>query len=230
MRFELACWDLDGVIADSSRAIPICINLALEEIGVAALPLAELRRFIGPPLLDTFRLVIENAGGDGGLARASVEAYRHHYKTESILSTTVYPGVAELLARLQGTMRLIVVTSKPVDAAAPILTALGVRDFFEGVYAPELDELEEPKSETLRQALAAIGMTPSPRSVMIGDRLHDIIAGKANGLTTVGVLWGFGSREELEAERPDHVVESSTDLGALLTLPWSPAAGSTLPG
>ena len=226
MRFEIACWDLDGVIADSSHAIPTCINLALGEIGIAALPPLELRRFIGPPLLDTFRLVIEDAGGDAGLARGCVDAYRRHYSIESIRSTTVYPGIADLLARLQGTMRLIVVTSKPVDAAGPILAALGVREFFEGVYAPELDELEEPKSETLRQALLATGVTPGPGAVMIGDRLHDMIAGEANGLTTVGVLWGFGSREELEAERPDHIVESAAELDRVLSAS-RPASGAS---
>ena len=205
------------MIADSSRAIPACINLALAEIGIAPLPEAELRHFIGPPLLQTFRLVIEDSGRDVGLARACVDAYRRHYSLESIRSTTVYPGVAALLAALHGKMRLVVVTSKPVDAAAPILTALGVRGFFEGVYAPRLDELEEPKSETLRQALVATGVAPSARAVMIGDRLHDIIAGKANGVSTIGVLWGFGSREELDAERPDHVVESAADLEKVLT-------------
>ena len=217
MPFDLVCWDLDGVIADSSRAIPACINLALAEIDIAPLPEAELRHFIGPPLLETFRMVIEDSGRDVGLARACVDAYRRYYSVESIRSTTVYPGVAELLAALHGKMRFVVVTSKPVDAAAPILTALGVREFFEDVYAPRLDELEEPKSETLRQALAATGVAPNARAVMIGDRLHDIIAGKANGLSTIGVLWGFGSREELDAERPDHVVGSAADLEEVLT-------------
>jgi len=217
VRFDLACWDLDGVIADSARAIPNCINLALEEIAIPPLPVEELRHFIGPPLLETFRLVIAASGGDTSLARSCVDAYRRHYTVESLLSTTVYPGVPALLAGLVGKMRLVVVTSKPVDAAAPILAALGVRDYFEAVFAPELDELEEPKSETLRQALAATGVPPGPRSVMIGDRLHDIIAGKANRLTTIGVLWGFGSPEELAAEKPDHLVASAAELGAILT-------------
>ena len=214
---ELACWDLDGVIADSSVAIPTCINLALAEIGIEPLPDAEVKHFIGPPLLETFRLVIEGAGGDTGLARSCVDAYRRHYSAESIRSTTVYPGVAELLERLQGRLRLIVVTSKPVDAAAPILTALRVRRYFEGVFAPHLDELEEPKSETLRQALVAAHVQPGPAVVMIGDRLHDIMAGKANNTSTIGVLWGFGSRQELEAERPDHLVDSVAELERVLT-------------
>lgn len=216
MAFELACWDLDGVIADSSRAIPLCINLALDELGIRRPGDEELRAFIGPPLLQTFRLLLEEAHRDAELARICVESYRRHYATESIRNTTAYPGVKRLLDRLQGRMRLAVVTSKPAEAAIPILTALEVRSCFEGVFAPALDELEEPKSETLRLALAALGIEPDRPAIMIGDRLHDIIAGKANGLATAGVLWGFGSAGELAAERPDYLVASVAELEAVL--------------
>ena len=217
MALELVCWDLDGVIADSSRAIPVCINLALAEVGVKPLPAAELRHFIGPPLLDTFRIVLSDAGRDLGLARSCVDAYRRHYATESIRSTTAYPGIADLLSRLEAKVPLAVVTSKPVDAALPILEALGVRQYFRGVYAPALDDLEEPKTETLRIALDSIGFRPGQAGMMVGDRLHDIIAGKANGLRTTGVLWGFGSRDELDAERPDFIVASVAALESVLT-------------
>ncbi len=208
---SLVCFDLDGVIADSSIAIPEGINFGLAAVGLGPLPAAELRRYIGPPLLDSFAQLLQVAGLDPGRAAVCIEAYRSFYGEAAARLTLVYPGVVSMLDELGDSHRLAVVTSKPAAFAVPILTGLGLRERFAAVEAPELDELLEPKTETLRRALTRLGRSRDG-VVMVGDRHHDIEAGRANGAVTAGVLWGFGSREELEGAGADHLVELPAEL------------------
>lgn len=197
MSLGLACFDLDGCLADSSVAIPHTINLALQEAGLPTLPAALLRRYIGPPLLQSFEEMLRDAGDDPARAAACLDSYRSHYPRVSIERTTAYPGIPELLAGLSPKARLVVVTSKPAAFSAPLVEALGLARYFEALHAPELDETLEPKEVTLGRALEQAGRVEGERA-MIGDRHHDVDAGRAWGLRTAGVLWGFGSREELE--------------------------------
>ncbi len=213
----LICFDLDGVIADSSVAIPEGINVGLAAVGLGPLPAAELRRYIGPPLLDSFAQMLELAGLDPAGASACIEAYRAFYPEAAARLTLVYPGVVSMLDLLGESHRLAVVTSKPATFALPILTGLGLSERFEVVEAPELDELLEPKTETLRRALIRLG-SARDSVIMVGDRHHDIEAGLANGAVTIGVLWGFGSRDELEGAGAHHLVEAPAELVEVVEL------------
>ena len=114
--------------------------------------------------------------------------------------------------------RLLVVTTKPVAFAAPILDAVGLRDAFEGVFAPELSALHEAKDVTLRRGLDASGVDVADVSEvwMVGDRHHDVDAGVAVGTHTAGVTWGAGSRAELEAAGAEVVVDTPDELAAVL--------------
>ena len=211
----MVCFDLDGCLADSSEAIPHAINLALEEAGLPGLPAAYLRRYIGPPLLESFRELLRDAGDDPERAPDCLDAYRRHYPRVALELTTAYEGMPELLRELSTRASCLVVTSKPFAFSAPILDALELRDLFEGVHAPELDETLEPKEVTLGRALEQAGHVAGER-VIVGDRHHDVEAGRAWGLRTAGVLWGFGSREELEHAGAEFIAESPSALGAWL--------------
>lgn len=210
------CFDLDGVIADSTIPITTCLNRALSDLGLPGHPVGELLQYIGPPLITTFETLLAAAGFDPALAARCIDRYRHHYAAESLLSTTLYPGMLPLLAGLSAETELIVVTSKPLEAALPILEVLGVRHHFAAVHAPSFDDLAEPKTVTLRRAVADRRLEAAG-SVMVGDRRFDVEAGRAVGLRTVGALWGFGSRAELELAGADQLARSPSELGPLLS-------------
>jgi len=139
-----------------------------------------------------------------------VAAYRQRYETACVVETLPYPGVGPVVEQLAAQLPLAVATSKPVHFAEPILEALGLRDAFRVVVGPSLTAMKESKSETVARALDALGC-PGP-AALVGDRRHDVAAGRANGIDTIGVTWGFGSRAELETAGADSVVETPAAL------------------
>jgi len=205
---DYACllFDLDGVIADSRFAITRSINHALVAHGLAARSERELERFIGPPLLEAFSEILAAEGADPSLAEGCVAAYRERYGEACLVETLPYPGVARVVERLAGRLPLAVATSKPAHFADPILVELGLRDSFRAVVGPSLDAKAERKAETVARALLALG-EPRPAAI-VGDRHHDVAAGRANGIATIGITWGFGSRAELEGAGADVLLDS----------------------
>ena len=123
-----------------------------------------------------------------------------------------------MLAELASVADLVIVTSKPKEFAVPILDGLGLLGRFQAVFAPSLEEVDEPKVATLEKALAeyAIGRPPFA-AIMVGDRKHDIEAAHSNGLLAIGALWGFGSRRELVEARADFLAEQPADVSEIVT-------------
>lgn len=190
--------DLDGCLVDSRRAIGRCLNIGLAAVGAPPRPPERLHRLIGPPLHDAFEALLGEAGLDVGLAQVCVAAYRDAYRERCVTDTMVVPGIPAAVGRLAATLPLAVVTSKPAAFAEPILETVGLRDAFDAVHAPGLEVRAEPKATTLARALADLAPhAPPSAAVMIGDRHHDIDAGRACGTRTVGVTWGIGDAAEL---------------------------------
>jgi phosphoglycolate phosphatase len=214
MRFAGVLFDLDGVLVDSRVAISRSMNHALRSCGLEAWPEARLHPLIGPPLHDAFGQVLAEQGGDPELVDACVARYRERYVDACVEETLANAGLAETLAELAGRLALGVATSKPEAYAVPILETLELAHFFGAVVGPSLDARSEPKTRTVARALLALG-APGPVA-MVGDRLHDVVAGRANGLATVGVTWGIGSRDELRDAGADHVIDAPAELADLL--------------
>jgi phosphoglycolate phosphatase len=207
---EVVLFDLDGVIADSQRAITSCMNAALEACGYSARPEDELRRFIGPSLSFGFAELMGVDPEDPAVA-AGVHAYRERYAEVFVEETPAYPGVVEAIDALAGGgRRLGVATSKPRRFAEPLLEALGAMGFFEVVAAPGLDVHVESKTETVAEAIAALGGVE--RGAMVGDRHVDMRAAKVHGLRGVGALWGFGGEAELRDAGADVLVGAPAGL------------------
>jgi phosphoglycolate phosphatase len=203
--------DLDGCLVDSRAAIATCLNVGLAAVGVPPRPATELHPLIGPPLLESYQALLRAAGRDLGDADRCIAAYREAYRDVSLTQTTVVPGVPEMLAALGRDRTLAVVTSKPAAFATPIVEQLGLGAAFAAVHGPALDELREPKSVTLSRALADVAPhLPAERTAMVGDRHHDVDAGRACGTRTVGVTWGIGDAVELAAA--DVVVDEPAEL------------------
>jgi phosphoglycolate phosphatase len=217
-------FDLDGVLVDSSIAIPRAINFALESQGLAPRSEESLHPFIGPPLLQAFGEILESEAADPRLAEACVGSYRERYRRTSLDETILMPEIEATLRRLAGCYALAVVTAKPEAFARPILEKLGIADYFDAIAGPPLDPgHHEEKALTLERAMAALGIetrsvgAPAP-AAMVGDRHFDVTAGRAMGLLTVGVNWGIGSVSELRHAGADHIVNSPEELARLFGL------------
>ena len=151
----------------------------------------ELTWCIGPPLRDSLVVLVGEQDADRGVA-----LYRERFGDVGLYENSLYPGIAATLAALQPRSRLFVATSKAHVYADRIVDHFGLRPYFEHVFGAELDGRRAHKGDLLAFALERTGTDPS-RAVMIGDRSHDIVGAKRNGIAGIGVLYGYGSREEL---------------------------------
>jgi phosphoglycolate phosphatase len=194
-RTQSVLFDLDGTLTDAREGIVACLRHALGRMGVRVPPEADLTRFIGPPLRDAFVTLLEKS--DEETIRAAVEHYRERYERVGLYENRVYPRIPELLERI-GAMgwRAYVATYKPTVFAERVLAHFRLRGHFAGVFGSRLDASHSRKSELIRRLLDTEGIAPD-RTVMVGDRAQDIEAAHDNGLASVGVTYGYGSREEL---------------------------------
>jgi phosphoglycolate phosphatase len=220
---ELRCFDLDGCVIVSDEAIGDALRHALRVVDLPMPDTEQMRSAIGPPLLTTIGRMLRDAGhdteaGEGAerLATAVAE-YRTRYATVGFGLTRPVPGVVQLLERLRShaSGRTIIVTAKPTAVAEPLLEHLGLRGLFDAVHGAPMGPDVEEKRVTLARALEVLAVGASS-AVMIGDRSHDVHAGRACGTRTVGVLWGAGDRTELEQAGADLVVADPGELEPVL--------------
>jgi len=218
MRPDVVLFDLDGTLTESAPGITRSIAYALETAGVPPLDAATLLRFVGPPLFDSFRDI---AGLDDAGAAAAVSAYREYFIEHGMYDNSVYPGISELLqALLDDGRRLAVATSKPTPQAVPIIEHFGLSKYFEVVLGPATDGLDTTKADVVADVLQTMGIPANPDVVLIGDRSHDVVGAHAVGISSIGVTWGYGSREELRATGADVIVSDVEELAELLAVPF----------
>ncbi len=185
-------FDLDGTLTDPKPGITRSLQYALEKLGRPVPHEDELTWCIGPPLRSSLvRLLGGEADADRGVA-----LYRERFGEVGLYENAVYPEIEATLAALQSRARLFVATSKAHVYADRIIDHFGLRRYFEHVFGAELDGTRANKGDLLAFAIERTGADPS-RSLMIGDRSHDIVGAKTNGIDGIGVLYGYGSREEL---------------------------------
>jgi phosphoglycolate phosphatase len=207
-------FDLDGTLTDPRDGIVGCIRHAMSALG-RDLPESEnLDGFIGPPLFRTFGTLLEPT--DSETIERAIAAYRERFATVGILENRVYAGIPEALATLvRAGHRLHVVTAKPAPYANRILRHFELANYFASVVGPSLDDRDIRKTFLVRDALAASGADPSTVT-MVGDRGEDVSGARENGVRAIAVAWGYGSRAELEAARPDRLVDSVIELLGVL--------------
>lgn len=186
-------FDLDGTLTDPGLGIKNSIRYALQHFGCPPLEEEVLNRFIGPPLLDSFQRYCGVSEED---AKELIRLYREYFSDKGLFENTVYPNVPETLERLRASgASLFLATSKPEPFARRILEHFALSDFFAFVGGSTLEGARTDKAEVIAYVLAETGIDPRA-SVMVGDRSYDILGGKACGLDTVGVLFGYGKPEE----------------------------------
>lgn len=214
MKWQNLLFDLDGTLTDPKTGITRSVQFALSSFGITVAEPDSLCGFIGPPLKDSFMHFYGMSDEDAVLA---VAKYREYYAQRGIFENVVYPGISQMLSALQNAgKRMFLATSKPTVYAEKILHHFGLDPYFEFVSGSNLDLTRCDKAEVISYALEHTGISPSG-SVMVGDRFHDIIGAKKNGLEAAGVLYGYGSREELMRHGAEYIVKDVAALEALLT-------------
>lgn len=213
----LCCFfDLDGTLVDSRQPILISLNHALKSVGIDPIQLEELDEFIGPPLHEQVPIFLERQSQPQALSQRIISAFRAEYQYQCVDLARLYPGVEETVTALAGSTSLAIVTSKPLRFAVPILEAVGLREFFYVVEGIDPTRAES-KTKTLQRAMERMAKTTTCAiSVMIGDRTHDVSAGSALGMRTVGVTWGHGTEEELVGSGAEMLAHSPDELFHLL--------------
>lgn len=213
MTYKTILFDVDGTLCDPGKSMIECARYALSKFDIHETDEANLRRLIGPPLEHAFS---DYYGFDEVQADQAVAHFRDMMQREGVQLYEAYPGIPELLNELkQSGRRLAVVTSKIDLIAKETLAKTGLTDYFEFVSAQQ-PNVVVAKEEILAKALSELNITDNSSVVMIGDRRHDVEAAKAHDIDSIGVLWGYGDREELENEGATHIVADTNELRQLL--------------
>jgi len=212
--YKYILFDLDGTLTDPREGITRSVAYALESFGINVPDLDELCKFIGPPLRESFERYYGLSASD---SLTAVEKYRERFSNRGLYENAVYGGMKELLEKLKSQGRtLIVATSKPRPFAVQILEHLGLSQYFDFVSGSEFDGTRVHKADVIAYALDNCSISDKSSAVMVGDRCFDVTGAKSNGLLCIGVLYGYGGREELEAAGSDYIVGSVSELETLL--------------
>lgn len=202
--------DLDGTLIDSEPGIVASCVAALRALGHEPDKALDIRAAIGPPIEGLMRALLQRYGDDR--FDEAVAAYRQHYGESGFLGSEPYPGIGKSLEQMKRAgLEICLATSKRTTFARRILEHLEFATYFDGIYGSVPDGSLDHKPELLAHIVSQRNITPS-RGLMVGDRRYDISGAHAVGMRGLGVLWGFGSRDELEAAGADQLVETVAEL------------------
>lgn len=214
MNYSCILFDLDGTVTDPKIGITKSVAYALQHFGITVDELDTLTPFIGPPLKDSF---MEYYQFTEPQANEAVSKYREYFGETGLYENTVYPGMENLLQKLRAAQKTVLLaTSKPTVFATEILRHFQLLSYFDGVFGSELSGERSRKGEVIAYALHQQKITNQTHIIMVGDRKHDIIGAKETGLTSAGVLYGYGNAAELQEAGADFIVEHVDGLAELL--------------
>lgn len=203
-------FDLDGTLTDPKEGILNCINYSLDELGIEIDKNMDLASYIGPPLQHTFQDIIKTL--DPEIIHLAMKHYRSRFKLKGMYENVVYDGIEELLDFLmKGGSNLYVATSKPHIFAKQIISHFNLDKYFSKIYGSELDGALSDKTSLIAHILSHENINPS-KCFMVGDRKYDAIGARNNRIVPIGVLWGYGSKEELLSVGVDHIHSDPKDL------------------
>lgn len=207
-------FDLDGTLTNPREGITNSVKHALKEMKKKIPSEKKLDLFIGPPLKESFVKFCEMTQEE---ADRAVDLYRDYFSEKGLYENIPYEGIEAVLSSLKkGGHKLVVATSKPTVFAVKILEKFKLAKFFDHIQGSELDGTGVDKEEVIRNALSAIEAKNLEQVIMIGDREHDIIGAKKVGITSVGVLYGYGEFEELDKAGADELVDDLEELLEIL--------------
>lgn len=218
-------FDLDGTLSDPFEGITRCIQYAMEKMGAEVPEASTLGWCIGPPLWDSFEGLLNTK--DRALTDQAVAFYRERYAEKGMYENTLIDGIESVVQELAAqNIKLLVATSKTNTYAGKIVEHFGLMPPIETVYGAEPDGARSDKAELIAHILEQESLSAA-ECVMIGDRKFDLIGARNNTVRSIGVLWGYGTREELEAENPDFLAEKAEQIVEWVTKQSNRALGGS---
>ncbi|HEL2377122.1 TPA: HAD family hydrolase [Streptococcus suis] len=211
--YQTILFDLDGTLTDSGQGILNSVAYALEKMGIEEPDTANLNRFIGPPLYESFSRFYQLNPED---TQSAVDAFRVYFKEKGMFENQLYPGIIPLLEELRTAGKtLVIATSKPEIFAKQILEHFGIAHYFDVIAGASLDSSRISKADVIGYAINQLEAFPK-QAVMIGDREHDIEGARMHQLPAIGVLYGYGNKQEFEKAGATMIVETVQDLKRVL--------------
>ncbi|WP_354001792.1 HAD family hydrolase [Clostridium neonatale] len=219
--FKYILFDLDGTITDSGEGITKAVQYALKHFGINVEDINELKKFVGPPLRDSY---MKFYNFDEEKATEGIKVFREYYEEKGMFENSLYDGIVDVLKALKKSGKeLIVATSKPEVHAKKILEHFNVDKYFTIIAGADFEETRVKKGDVIKYALDNLRNTLNDNEVlnlsqviMIGDREHDIIGAKENDIKAIGVLYGYGDVVELTQARALKIVSSPEELREIL--------------
>ncbi|PGD18027.1 HAD family hydrolase [Bacillus toyonensis] len=203
-------FDLDGTVTDPKKGIVNSVLYALEKVGIEELHVSELDSFIGPPIQQSF---VERYNMNEGEVERAVFYFREYLKQRGLLENSVYEGIPNLLKQLKDNgNRLFIATSKPTIFARQVIEHFQLTNYFEDIIGSNLNGTRIKKEEIIAHILLQNEGLNKEEVVMIGDRKHDIIGANHNGIASIGVLYGYGSKNELIEVSATHIAKDIEEL------------------
>ena len=213
-KYDVILFDLDGTLTDSSPGIINSIVYALKKYNIRVENTDDLRKFLGPPLHESFR---DFYGFDDEKSMEAVGFYREYFSNKGLLENEVYSGIREMLEDLKDNgKRLILATSKPQPFTDRIMEHFDLAKYFEFIAGSNMDGTRSKKAEVIVYALESCNITDKSNVVMVGDREHDIIGAKTVGIDSIGVEYGYGDYDELSDAGATCIVKTVEELKELL--------------
>lgn len=213
-KYDFILFDLDGTLTDPAAGITNSVVYSLQKFGIESPDMATLYKFIGPPLHESYRKYFGFSDNEITMA---IEYYREYFRKKGIFENTLYDGIADLLeALIQSGKTLALATSKPDVFATDILRHFGIEKYFSFSACATLDGARTGKADVISYALEAMEIKNKNAVIMIGDREHDVIGANKNEIDSIGVLFGYGSREELENAGASYIAETVEDIKKIL--------------
>lgn len=194
--YNTVFFDFDGTIINSERGVLNSVEYALKKYGAEIPPRDKLKSFLGPPLENEFAALL---GISRKEAATLVKYYREYYPKKGIFEIELYEGIVPLLEKIKKSGRkTVIATSKPEEFAIKILRHLKIDNLFDVIAGATFDNSRSEKPDVIKYALKQAGVTDIKTVVMVGDRKYDCIGAKEFQMDSIGVLYGFGSEEELQ--------------------------------
>ena len=213
MRYKYCLFDLDGTLTDPAIGITNSVMHALEKYDIHVGDRSELYPFIGPPLDYSFKTFY---GFTDEQAVQAIKYYREYFSVTGLFENSVYEGIPEMLEELKGKgVKIALATSKPYEFSIKILKHFDLYKYFDFFGAATMDGRISKKEDVISNLLNEMGAPDKDEILMVGDRYHDIEGAKANDLKSAGVLWGYGSREELQNAGAEYILSGPSEIPEL---------------
>lgn len=208
--FEYVFFDLDGTITDSGNGIINAALYALEKYNISVNEKNELRKFIGPPLQDSFST---DYGFNEEEIDGVIATFREYYSEKGLFENEVYQGMEEVLKELKNrNKKLVIATSKPEVFTIKVLEHFDLLKYFDYIGAASLDDSKIKKGEIIAEAIETLNIDDLEKVVMVGDRKHDIKGANVNGIASIGCMWGYGNIEEFQKHEATYIANEVLDL------------------